>query len=83
MQLVSDRVDDLRVLPALDDNTLIHHTKEELPAYLVAAADVKDEQSRLPWWRGQTQLPAWQKAAKITYALLLLSAPSECVFSLL
>ena len=75
--------DDLRLLPALDDDMLMHYMKEELPAYLVAAAAVKDVQICLLWWKGQTQLPAWQKAAKITYAPLPSSAPPECVFSIL
>ena len=73
--------DDLRLLPALDDDMLMHYMKEELPAYLVAVADVKDEQSRLLWWEIQTQLPAWQRAAKMTYAFLPSSAPGALVFS--
>ena len=55
--------------------------KEELPAYLVAAAAVKDEKSWLLWWKGQTQLPAWQRAAKMTYAFLPSSAPAALVCS--
>ena len=73
--------DDLRLLPALDDDMLMHYMKEELPAYLVAAAAVKDVQICLLWWKGQTQLPAWQMAAKMTYAFLPLSAPGALVFS--
>lgn len=80
-----EQVDALRVLPCLDEDDVITALQEELPAYLVAAADavIDKERTRLMWWKQQTKLPTWQHVAKIIFALLPSSAPAERVFSLL
>ena len=64
----------------------------ELPAYLVASAsctgfnraDMSEyTEGILKWWRfNNPQFPGWAKAARIIFAMLPSSAPSERVFSL-
>lgn len=81
----AEDIADLRVLPALNDDALITQLQEELPVYLTAAGDVVIDANttRLQWWKRQTRLPCWQKAAKIAFCLLPSSAPAERVFSLM
>ena len=85
LRLTANDVTALRILPALDDDGTITQLIEELPAYVVAAADavIDADSSRLDWWRNQTRLPGWSRVARIVYALLPSSAPAERVFSLL
>lgn len=85
LNLTSQRIDELRCLPVLDSDAFIQLLKDELATYLVAAAEggMAEGESQLSWWKRQTRLPTWQKAAKATFALLPSSAPVERVFSLL
>ena len=85
LNLVPNRIDDLRRLPAWDHDETIRQLKTELPIYLVAAREAgpADSETQLQWWRKQTRLPTWQLAAKAVFSLVPSSAPAERVFSLL
>ena len=75
-----NHIDELRLLPALDDNVIIQGLKDELPALLVSAADVQACSSRLRWWSEQEKLPYWQSAAKVVFCLMPSSAAAERAF---
>ena len=85
LNLVPNRIDDLRRLPALGHDETIRQLKTELPIYLVAAREAgpADGETQLQWWKKQTRLPTWQLAANAVFSLLPSSAPAERVFSLL
>ena len=76
-------VDQLRRIPMLNSDAHILSLKDELPAYLVAVAQVQKCENRLSWWSEQNHLPNWQKAARIVFSLVPSSAAAERVFSLL
>ncbi|KAL1518474.1 hypothetical protein AB1Y20_002765 [Prymnesium parvum] len=73
--------------------TLLQALKEELPAYLSAAAEAPSfhtgdvdtfSEKILRWWRGNhDQFPSWGAAARKVFALTPNSAGCERVFSLL
>ena len=65
LHLTAQDVEDLRIVPILHDDTLVAKLLEELPAYLVAAADavIDTHTTRLQWWRRRTRLPSWQSAS--------------------
>ena len=65
LHLIAQDVEDLRVVSILHDDTLVAKLLEELPAYLVAAADavIDTHTTRLQWRRRRTRLPSWQSAA--------------------
>eukprot|EP00966_Prymnesium_polylepis_P311529 7198444-Prymnesium_polylepis.1 len=77
---------------SLGAHNLIPEMLKELPAYLTCAvtctgfnkADVPEfTESVLKWWRyNNPSFPTWAKAARIVFAMLPSSAPSERVFSL-
>ena len=78
------QVDQLRLIPALDDDRTIQDLKDELPAFLVAAGNVEVCTDRLAWWKDQHHLSAWQKAATMVFCLVPSSAAAvERVLSLL
>ena len=85
LRLSVQDVEGLRILPVLDNDDTIAQLQEELPAYLVAAAEavIDDASTRLQWWKRQKRIPGWQAAARIAFSLLPSSAPAERVFSLL
>ena len=83
IQLQLQHVDQLRLLPALNDDAIIQGLKDELAAYITAAADQETCPNRLLWWKEQSQIPKWQDAAKFVFALVPSSAAAERVFSLL
>ena len=66
LQLTAQDVEDLRIVPIRHDDALVAKLLEELPVYLVAAADavIDTHTTRLQWWRRQTRLPSWKSAAK-------------------
>ena len=78
-----NHIDELRLLPTLDDDVIVQGLKDELPALLVSAANMQACSSRLRWWREQEKLPYWQSAAKVVFCLVPSSAAAERVFSLL
>ena len=73
-------------------HNLVPEMIKELPVYLVAAATCTGfdrsevatfTEGLLKWWRvNNPTFPAWAKAARICFAMLPSSAPSERVFSL-
>ena len=73
-------------------HNLVPEMTKELPVYLVAAATCTGfdrsevatfTEGLLKWWRvNNPTFPAWAKAARICFAMLPSSAPSERVFSL-
>ena len=75
-----NHIDELRLLPALNDDVIIQGLKDELPALLVSAADVQACSSRLRWWSEQEKLPYWQSAAKVVFWLVPSLAAAERVF---
>ena len=77
------QVDALREFPALNTDAVIAELKEELPAYVVAAEDVRTDISTPEWWLNKQHLPAWKKAAKLILTIQPSSAAAERVFSLL
>lgn len=76
-------IEELRRVPVLDNDDFIQALKDELPAYLVAVADLQQCADRLQWWNDQNSLPGWQKAARLVFTLVPSSAAAERVFSLL
>ena len=85
LHLTAQDVEDLRIVPILHDDALVSKLLEELPAYLVAAADavIDTHTIRLQWRRRRTRPPSWESAAKTIFSLLPSSATTERVFSLL
>ena len=79
LNLVPNRIDDLRGLPALDHDETIRQLKTELSIYLVAAmqAGHAHGETQLQWWKKQTHLPTWPLASKPVFSLLPSSAPSS------
>ena len=77
------QVDALREFPALNTDAVIAELKEELPAYVVAAEDVRTNIITPEWWLNKQHLPAWKKAAKLILTIQPSSAAAERVFSLL
>eukprot|EP00966_Prymnesium_polylepis_P187454 4346007-Prymnesium_polylepis.1 len=85
-------VESMAAITAIGAHGLIPEMVKELPAYLTAAvtctgfnrAEVREyTEGILKWWRiNHPALPAWAKAARICFAILPSSAPSERVFSL-
>lgn len=80
-------IDWVAAIPFLDDN-LIQSLKDELPMYLVKAADIPNGFDPLtdtwPWWKSNAQeLPAWSSAVQKVVLVQPSSAAAERVFSLL
>ena len=78
-------VEQLRMFPCLDDNTIVGNLQEELPAYIAEIEDVQVRRGdEMVWWRRhKLSLPHWSSAA---YNLALVqpsSAAAERVFSIL
>jgi len=74
------------------EDELLQQMCTELPAYLVAAADVHVNRTDVPdftdtvlaFWRDHAeQLPGWALAARIVFAISCNSASCERVFSLM
>ena len=85
LHLTAQDVEDLRIVPILHDDALVAKLLEELPVYLVAAANavIDTHTIRLQWRRRRTRLSSWKSAAKTVFSLLPSSAPTERAFSLL
>eukprot|EP00117_Sycon_ciliatum_P017802 scpid51839/ scgid16655/ len=85
LNISRESVEQLRHVPLLADNAIIHELREELPAYLAAAQDavIDEEHSGLARWKVHGNLPASQNAARVVYSMLPSSASAERVFSLL
>ena len=85
LNISRESVEQLRHVPLLAEDAIIHELQEDLPAYLAAAQDaiIDEEHPHLAWWKAHNNLPAWQNAARAVYSMLPSSAPAESVFSLL
>lgn len=75
-------------MPFFDDEIVIRPLKDELPAYLVKAADIPDDfdvltETRLWWKTTAPDLPSWSSAVQKAILIQLSSAAAERVFSLL
>ena len=83
--LTAAHVRALTIVPGLGHDATIDSLLDELPAYIVAAADapIDEDCPRLMWWSNQVGLPTWKFVARIVFALHPLSAPAERVFSLM
>ena len=60
-------IEHLRQLPFLNDNNMIIHLQQELPAYLAAVSDVEKltDEEIVGWWMSQEdELPFWSKSVK-------------------
>ena len=55
MNAQAHMVDELRRLPCFDDDMFISSLKTDLPAYLVAAAEVGVNVDRGLWWKRHSQ----------------------------
>ena len=66
-------VDQLRLIPTLDDDNTICNLKSELPVSQAAVEDLPDDVNRLDWWSHQPRLACWAKVTRI----VLLIAPSS------
>ena len=92
MHLTPAMVDDLMAIEPLAAHDLLDGLKQELPAYLSAAAtcpalnrsDVGEyTEAVLAFYRAYNpRSPTWAKAARIIFAMAPSSAASERVFSL-
>ena len=72
----------------LSTDKIIQSLKDELPTYLVKAADIPDDFDTLtdtwPWWKSiTTDLLSWSSAVQKLILIQPLSAAAETVFSLL
>lgn len=81
---ISGDIDNLRVLPFLDNNTIIYGLKCELPLYMAKADGLSVEADKMDWWKKhEAELPLWSTSCKSVLLLQPSSAAAERVFSLL
>ena len=85
---VATDIDSIEDVPFLNDAGVIQSLKDELPAYLVKAADIRNDfdvlEDTWQWWKTtSTDLPSWSAAVKKLVLVQPSSAAAERVFSLL
>ena len=76
-------VDQLCLIPTLDDDNTICNLKSELPVCQAAVEDLPDDVNRLDWWSHQPCLACWAKATRIVLLIAPSSAAVERALSLL
>lgn len=80
----ANNIDDLRIFPFFDADSIIDGLKGELPNYLATAEDISPEFDVMEWWkRHEHELPHWSRACKTLVLVQPSSAAAERVFSLL
>ena len=80
----ASNIDDLRIFPFFDADSIIDGLKGELPNYLATAEDISAEFDVMEWWkRHEHELPHWSRACKTLVLVQPSSAAAERVFSLL
>ena len=84
MQLTAASVDDLKVYPFLNEQTILGNLKCELSVYVAKAAGVTPDVEVMAWWRNHSsELPHWSNALKKVLLVQPSSATAERVFSIL
>ena len=80
MKADATAIDSLSAFPHLNNQSILHNLKVELPTYLALAQDVSPYDT-LTWWKGHSQeLPYWSTAAQNVVLVQPSSASSERVF---
>ena len=84
LQPTSHDIENLRIVPFLDSDTIIDGLKSERVTYMTKADGVSQEVDRLKWWnRHKSELPLWSSSCRSVLLIQPSSAAAERVFSLL
>ena len=79
-----NKIEQLRVFPFLNSDSVIHELKTELPKYIAASHDVASTADRKGWWKRNSEiLPSWSNACKSVLLIQPSSAAAERCFSIL